>query len=911
MSPSSLSLGSRATRAGVFVALAALVASAMPLPLSSAADIPSYPIGQDQHLGNAGVNAGYVISCDSGGCAGDPAIQKATSRAVVTDETFTRTGEALVGYQFKLHRVCDGQSTLAPFSMTYDYDYTYSQVKPLLVHGATSHTVRARVFADDTVFTTAATTPGSGSGSLLNVDVDVNVVETYEASLSSFATATMTDNPLVNGEQISATGTVTQGGLTLDFTDPLDPEVVEMSTVPAPVNGGTNGFLGFVNTPGVRFAARATDPSVGAGGQNVIQSCVRILIFETGGQIDSEDPGFSQGMVSSSYVFTGEGKHDAVISAKDYQNRESPAVDVNFILDSVDPGTDIDPSPATPTGKNGWYFGLGPAIWQIACIRDIDPNNPPLSTETAPCDQTDVSENGGSSWLAMGAGESFTRGALDGASVQLKGRSRDRANNLNDGINSAIIKVDTVLPTISKPRSTPSEFGNGWHKAATTLDFQCVSDATSGCAGGIIETRTDNGAWTGTTRYECLANVDRLLNDIDYGIEDEAGNRAAGSEFFGCDFVNPEVPRNLRITSPTYFNEARQQTYSNVTPTFTWDAAVDPVTNGVASGIHHYEVKLDGVVQPPVSGTSFVPATTDGFRCVTVRPVDNAGNRGPVTPTPSCIFIDRVKPNLPWNLPEAGKIYHNGRQVSAGTISGLPLPDGALVIGKLLVGVDAIDPVPAGGEQSNVQDVHLIQDAGLLVEEGQHEEAPAVCFPPEGWTGENRLDGDCIEPCDDVNLQAVTCSWNDRQIDQQTPSVDTRHLFARTWDNARNVKVAFRNYTRVDLGLVENTCNSVQICNQLLFAPPELPFGIEFLSYLIERRIIDDPLLGDWHIVSTQPSITQTSYVDASSAAATATEDVYEYRVKALDSTNSVIKAYNKVRIQPNHVRGHVGEMYT
>lgn len=840
------------------------------------------PIGQDRTLSGAELDVARILECEATRCSASTAQGRATSGVFLRDTTTTRSAESLVGWTFALARACDGQSTTAPFVLRYAYAYAFDADVPLLVQGSASHQVRARVFADDAAPVFVATAEGSGSGTL-SVSAPVDITRAYEASVASRTTAAMNDVPLVVGEEVRGDGEAAAQSLLLDFTDPLAPEIDSITTQPASSGGGIGSFLGYVNRSPAALRVRAHDPAVDAGGAHVGQSCVKRIVADWPTGADVADPGFFQREVVVGSLWE-EGSHAVSVTATDHQGL-STTEQVSLIVDSVPPANAIALTPAAPNGNAGWYKLPG-GSWTITCVRD--PEGTGVS-ETSPCAGTRVSRDGGATWQELGSGESFQLALGEGAAQTIDITSKDGAGNWNAPTRSSPVSFDGTRPIAGVERSSSSVYNNGWHRVPTTLVIRCAYDVPSGCTDPL--TRVGSGEWGSQTTFGC---EQELQMTIDFQVRDVAGNLVSGAAAFGCDFTPPSNVTNIRVATPTYENPQRGVTYSRVTPRIVWDPAADPVSGGVASGIHHYEVRVDGIPRSVTSPFFEEGSVPDGFHCYTVRAVDNANNRGRESPT-VCLFVDREAPRVTYGLPREGRLYHNGQEI---VVTGLPART-AVVIGPITTGATVTDPTPAGGEASDVQDVHLIEDLGVPVASGQHEEAPASCAPSMGE--EQRRDGDCIEPCDDVNVPSVTCAWRDVDSDGFGPTISERLMFVRAWDNARNVAVAFRNYTKIELGVVEQACAQLW-CNELLFEQTSVP---DFLAYIIERRVPGHPILGSWTPIHTEPIAAQTSFQDLLHP--TTLGETYEYRVHVQTEGNEIVRTTNLARVVAEHREGHFG----
>src|SRR5581483_5598188 len=193
-------------------------------PVTGATTIPDIPIGQNHTFAPAAVNGQTPINC--GGavtCSYDFNTANAHSSATLTDTTATADGEQSIGYQYRLVQACSNQSTAAPFTIQYNYNYALTTNKPLLVTGTATPKINAHVRSGDTAIPVTAVV-GSGSGTFTYANAHVAALGTlYETGLGAESRVTLTDTPIVPGETIGATADVTLGAVTLDFKDTFQP----------------------------------------------------------------------------------------------------------------------------------------------------------------------------------------------------------------------------------------------------------------------------------------------------------------------------------------------------------------------------------------------------------------------------------------------------------------------------------------------------------------------------------------------------------------------------------------------------------------------------------------------------------------------------------------------------------------
>lgn len=891
LAPSSSS-GRKAARFFAVAAVASMLLMGVHVT-SATPGVVDVPIGKNYVFATSEINTGsLLLDCTGSTCSYDTNAGTASSSIVMTDQNGAVDREATIGYAFNLIQACQGQSTAAGFLVTFNYAHSLTTNKPLLVTGAATATVTART-QDGTGGTPTTATGTNSAATWTTGNINIATGTTYEATLGAKTHVTMQDS-LVPGETITADADLTMGSVSLDFKDSLPPGIASKRLDPEGLEASGN-FLGYVSSADARIKVRAEDPIKTPAGVNVGQSCVDDITFTRNGASHTVQVPFDQGEVSSEPI-SGDGRFTTTVLATDYAGHSSSST-LDFVLDTVAPGTTVAIDGA-PNGNAPWYKAPGPK-WNVACQRD--PNGIGEGN-TAPCKELRLSTDGGTSYANLGSGPSAQRAALDGSSVQVQVRSIDRANNMGAWVPSTTISVDTVLPLTAIDETTTDEFGNGWYAAPTTLDFRCVSDATSGC--GLIELSINGGAYTTLAQRSCSVELDESIN---YHIDDIAGNRVQGPKHFGCDFTAPSAIANLAVSSATFFNDDVDRLYANVTPTWSWDAASDPVSNGVASLVRGYEVFVNGGSTPVfVSSPTITPgALKDGTNCIQVRSVDNAGNRGTLTDS-ICVFLDRVAPIVNWNLPKANTLHHAGMEVGIGAIQNAP-SDMAIVVGDIVSGITATDSPRAAGEgTSKLWNVQLIEHKPA---NGYHGD---VDYAPADGTNDRRHDGEGMDgvPCDDLNVASRTCSWNDNGGSGAFDvGVAPRLMYARAWDNANNLRFAFRNYTRVDVAAVETVGSTAcqltgNTCNQLYWATAP---ATDFLSYQVHIGTTPSFAPSPLNQISTILDRNTAKYEDIATDNAEDIDGNVYYKVLIV-KTDSTRIALTTVKVRNQNVAGTVGQ---
>lgn len=819
------------------------------IPFAEGTTMYPLKIGQNRSFNDGELNYRAILyACADSRCGADLTSRIATGAVRLSDESATaRTGERGLGWQFQLETACAGQSTAAGMDLIFGFDYDLAATAtPIL--GTSAAAVYARATASGTAQATTAvpalsatrpTSSGTVSGDSIHNTVANGSI--YQAVITGRGTATLADT-LLPGEFADARAKVSPKTLTVDFKDVLPP-TTQSRIVPAG-HDATGTFLGYQNSSSVELYVQATDPSVGAGGTAVGQSCVKQVHIEDNSQSDILPVNFNQDEVASGRLFTEEGRHDLTVFARDYANLQpsNPAI-TYFVLDRIAPNATAQVD-RVPNGFDQWYANTSPR-WLIGCIRD--PTGLGLSN-TAPCDEIDYSKNGGGSWTTIPAtDEGATLTADQGASVNILARSRDAAGNTGAAVVSNTIKVDTGKPVVSITTSATSPFGNGWYRDPGNITFRCVSDAISGC--GIIETSPNGTPYQPVTTYICT--TDLLLN-IGFKIFDLAGNLVAGTVQFGCDFT---APQDTTVTfGNTYFNSDRNRTYTNRTPTISWPAAVDPITNGVASGIQKYEIELNGVAGhafPNSTNSSWTLSSVgEGQNCVRLRGIDKANNKAPWS-AQKCVFVDRILPAADFFSP--GNNTLTVYETTVIPIANPPQPIiagesrwiNSIVIGKAMTGIRGTDSGSRLYNLSLIEDIYPFYDP----DSSEAYRGPAYFNPPTN-NDDIRWDNNRSAPgCVNVNLVTADCSWyNGRGDHPQSLTPELHLMYGRVVDNAQNERFMFRNYTRVNTALIETLCTGTvgPTCNTVFFANAlEMKPGLspeKFVQY-IAYAVPDDGVL--------------------------------------------------------------------
>lgn len=880
----------------------AIMTTAVPMTTATnivPSTVPEIKIGANITLSPAGINAAREYTC--GGsitCLASTNSGTGNASLLLVDDAGPESGEQSVAFAYKLVRACNGQNTTKPFTIHYTYGYTLDADVPLLVqNGAATATVQARAKATDAGVPTLATLGSDNTATfdLAGVVIQNNTV--YETGLAGKVTGAMTDT-LLPDETVTAFAEVRLGSIALDFHD-LSTPTFNYTVLDPPAHSPNGDHLGYVNTTSVVVRAQAYDPPVVAG-LPVGQSCVETVTFAGNGQSSTREVDYFQSEVQS-HAFTGDEQYEVSVTAEDYQGNVKN-VNLEFIIDSVAPDSTIEvvPTQLENGGKNGWYKSPAPS-WHIECIRDSNPNI--ADDHTAPCQAIELSEDGGASFRtvsAPGAESEVSVTTTTGASVQGIARSTDYATNLGQLAVSDIIKVDILKPTFSIPTNQTSEFSNGWYRDPASIDFLCVTDDISGC--GLSQTSTDGGAtWTNQTHYECAVELD--LN-IAYGIEDMAGNRNAGSKHFGCDFTDPTDVPFTNLTTPTFYNDEVNTLYSNVTPTWGWAAQSDPVSNGVRSLLRGYEVFLNDEVSPRfVSTNSFTTLDIeDGLNCISVRSLDNAGNRGELTEV-DCVFVDRKAPVIQYNLPAKNTMYFEGQAITI--TSGLDVGVDAIVVGPIVTGATATDsPRNPGEDVSKLNDVQLIETI-----------VPKIGDNADGYYGEvaygmqtdqdRRRDGEGTTgvPCDNINARNRTCAWSDDDgAGELSASANIRNMYVRAWDNANNRAITWRNYTRVEVGPIEQLCNAQlnQVCTRVYYDGSQ-PAGT-VLQYTLHRDTTPDFTPSLLNQIGSRSALAE-HYIDDTTAEQ---NKVYYYRLVAVGASASLTSL--AVKMVTTKQVGHIAD---
>ena len=249
-----------------------------------------------------------------------------------------------------------------------------------------------------------------------------------------------------------------------------------------------------------------------------------------------------------------------------------------FRLDKTPPGL-ISTIPPVD-GSNGWYVtNPGVSVSGTDALSGV-------ATE-------EISLNGGGSWGA--SSQSLTDGTYSTVF-----RIQDAAGNI--ATENHTIKVDTVAPALSTPRSGTS--GNaGWYTSDTTINH-AYSDATSGLV--FSQMNVNSGGWQPIINPTYSDGV----YSIEYSLQDEAGNHTSVTETLRVDTIPPT--RTVTVPAVTGNNG-----WYKVQPT----VAISGTDGG--SGLDTAEISLNG-------GATWIPATTtlvDGTYTATFQTTDVAGNQ--------------------------------------------------------------------------------------------------------------------------------------------------------------------------------------------------------------------------------------------------------------------------------------------
>lgn len=756
----------------------------------------------------------------------------AKASATFVDENGDVTLNSLLGWEYKLIQACADQNVrTSAFTLRFDYGYSLTATRsPLSTSIATASVTadadKGTTAPKATFNTTVATGTGvattlSGTGSQVPLaNVKITADKTYTTTLGAQARVKLQNTVLI-GESATATANMSPAGLTFDFLDIAPPQITGVGTVPAAKNGpGTGSFLGFLNSTSAQLYVDAHDTNV----SGLAMSCVANVIFEANGVPQSVSFDFNQSRAMTNGI-SGEGNHLTNVTVRDRANNPT-AAQFSFILDTLPPATSVEISPTNNTGKNGWYKAPGP-VWQIHC--EAGPG------DTAPCFHTELSEDGGASFVDLGSEANYTPAVTESATASAIVRSQDKAGNWNTPVSTpTTYKVDITPPSLFINETNRSIYNNGWHRIPTNVTIEC-SDRTSGCAD--INVSVNGAPPTTSIFYPCTTDS---IQDLAVSVEDLAGNPTTRSHPFRCDLTNPANLRDLTVTS-TFVNQSGPSSanYSTTVPTWSWTTGEDVVTNGVASGIRFYEVKFDGLagIETTTTPSYSDPDLPDGNLCLSARSVDQAGNRGNWT-SPTCVTLDRVKPSVAFNMPAPSTFYVMGNEMgNVRLINGLPTVGSTVgdkittvVVGDIQVSITPRDNDGMnGGSPSNLERAQLILDKPqyeATKTTGAYESPTSRTDPNPPKFGDCDAGTDCqvdgdfgSTPCDisTTTTRSLTCTWNDISgTDSSAQAV--RFLYSKVLDRAQNKNVTTRSYVKVKLAEIEEVpglgCSAVNgTCN--------------------------------------------------------------------------------------------------
>ena len=229
----------------------------------------------------------------------------------------------------------------------------------------------------------------------------------------------------------------------------------------------------------------------------------------------------------------------------------------------------------------------------------------------------------------------------------LRFKSVDAAGNTELPANSQVLKLDKTEPTITD--DYPHD--NRWVNTDQVMSFY-AQDSLS----GIKELRYCYG--DGCTPSTVLS-TDNLVFDTDmdrtlrYTVIDNAGNPSqVKQKRIKMDKTKPTPA--LLAGLPAYTREGKVQ--------LSWSASADPLTNGVASGIKHYEVwrssspfeKISGdLTETTYEDTAVATDTTYNYKIVAYDVAGNWIESGVVSTT-----IDTESPYTRITTPFTGRVFN-------------------------------------------------------------------------------------------------------------------------------------------------------------------------------------------------------------------------------------------------------------
>jgi predicted GH43/DUF377 family glycosyl hydrolase len=205
-------------------------------------------------------------------------------------------------------------------------------------------------------------------------------------------------------------------------------------------------------------------------------------------------------------------------------------------------------------------------------------------------------------------------------------KTMDEHGNWSDWSESWTITIDTTPPEPFTPTANPDSWTNN---SQPEITFS-TTDSLSGM--DHYEVRIDSGSFTIQTSPSILITQTDGIHNITVRAFDSAGNYRDGYVEVFIDTTPPEP------FAPT----ANPDSWTNNTqPEITFS------TTDTLSGVHHYEVQINGGSFTIQTSPYILPSQSDGIHNITVRAFDMVGN---YREDYVDFFIDTTPPAAPLNM---------------------------------------------------------------------------------------------------------------------------------------------------------------------------------------------------------------------------------------------------------------------
>ncbi|MEM4977003.1 MAG: Ig-like domain-containing protein, partial [Desulfurococcaceae archaeon] len=392
-------------------------------------------------------------------------------------------------------------------------------------------------------------------------------------------------------------------------------------------------YLGYDFPPEVVIVSPPPDVGTNTGSITVVWNATddydiaSHAVYLDGNLIATIDEPGTQTSVQRSYTITGlsDGLHTVRIRVKDSAGQYAYK-EVTFWADSTPPTVSIT-SPSSGT----WYTTPTITIqWSASDNFELDHHEIRV-----------VGGSYDSGWINVGLNTSYTITLPTDGSYTVTVKTYDRATNT--ATSTITIGLDRIPPTVS----IESPSSGTWLNTRDVTVTWSGSDSLSGIH--HYEIRIDGGSWinVGASTSYIFTNLAEGTHTVEVKAVDKVGNTATSTITVGVDVTPPTVS----VTSP---------------PSGTWyntrDVTVTWSGSDSLSGIHHYEIRINGGSWINVGTSTSYTFTNlaEGTHTIEVKAVDMAGNTATSTIT---VGVDVTPPTVSITSPQ------NGSTTSSNTVT--------------------------------------------------------------------------------------------------------------------------------------------------------------------------------------------------------------------------------------------------